>query len=984
MVASPIRMIQRNGRTGRKRDGKVIILITEGKEEEKLFQSMDRMDVMQNSTQRVKLMSQLHFSQKLNGMISKDCVMVERDLSANRGTESPRPDPGSIVPERVRRVRSGPNGQGMKKSIPAPTQHQRASVKQTEVIALDDEQDSDLFSWSSYPTPTSSSELVEPQVTNEPTLLTIDLSHSPTKCCQKVGSRFQKCSLCGGEFPLMNNSLTPSSMLCPVCVEMMISVPLSQDNDTALASLPLAVSLVSPTCVKPSLPPPRSSMRSPLTVTFQISPSTSDPKPQLPQTSANPPSASVESLYQTLERVLTSSRLDFDLEHHCPPDPPSQLQVKADHQLITDHLDARFLFQKPSNSSARYQPILRKLQPTSCLCTSTSVIQSASEKESQLSLMTPHPTLREKQNPSPVVRYLSPEIGQKQRGLANRFCPEIPAFPSLTSQDSDQPTPPILSPLRMNSSLHTPRMDTALPIPSPSTSSRKPIDNLHILLPDGKKFRLSSSIFSDDEDDEGQGGISPPHHCDLRQARPQPPNQSQRVRERSERRSKKLEDRRIHESRSAPAEPENNISWDWSWPLVTPPMNDSDQQSTGERAEGLAMMASLETPTPPLNVSPVEQRAALGLRIDSSRSPGSRCSDDDDDAEEDVTVISLTQSESDCRTEICQICTSRGRVWSQVTCDDEVVEELLVSCSDCKLFTHLSCYGLEPQHFSSSSSFSCDSCKYLNEVGRSRPRPPLVCHLCSQETGMMRRGGREREKGQWVHPLCVLYTPELTLDADHSMLPTDLSCLDRDRDLLLCVVCGKEGGSNIQCSYESCLVSYHPYCGFMSDKLMVIRCVEGEEEDYRYHYEVYCDQHRMRVPQRDSIVSTTAPLPLPPSSSAPVERQRKKNSLASESLQSPPPRAHSSSLGERRRSSPYYEDDSWVQESHEKRSMKRRRSVALHLSSGHSLPQIASLVFPTAQDEASQDSSILDSEPSSPPQSRDRRQRRQGEVSRPC
>ena len=29
---SPIRMIQRMGRTGRKRDGKIIILLTEGKE----------------------------------------------------------------------------------------------------------------------------------------------------------------------------------------------------------------------------------------------------------------------------------------------------------------------------------------------------------------------------------------------------------------------------------------------------------------------------------------------------------------------------------------------------------------------------------------------------------------------------------------------------------------------------------------------------------------------------------------------------------------------------------------------------------------------------------------------------------------------------------------------------------------------------------------------------------------------------------------
>lgn len=34
--ASPIRLIQRMGRTGRKRDGRIVILVTEGKEEQVL------------------------------------------------------------------------------------------------------------------------------------------------------------------------------------------------------------------------------------------------------------------------------------------------------------------------------------------------------------------------------------------------------------------------------------------------------------------------------------------------------------------------------------------------------------------------------------------------------------------------------------------------------------------------------------------------------------------------------------------------------------------------------------------------------------------------------------------------------------------------------------------------------------------------------------------------------------------------------------
>lgn len=37
--ASPIRLVQRMGRTGRKRDGRIVILVTEGKEEQVLRRS---------------------------------------------------------------------------------------------------------------------------------------------------------------------------------------------------------------------------------------------------------------------------------------------------------------------------------------------------------------------------------------------------------------------------------------------------------------------------------------------------------------------------------------------------------------------------------------------------------------------------------------------------------------------------------------------------------------------------------------------------------------------------------------------------------------------------------------------------------------------------------------------------------------------------------------------------------------------------------
>jgi hypothetical protein len=183
----------------------------------------------------------------------------------------------------------------------------------------------------------------------------------------------------------------------------------------------------------------------------------------------------------------------------------------------------------------------------------------------------------------------------------------------------------------------------------------------------------------------------------------------------------------------------------------------------------------------------------------------------------------------------------------------------------------------------------------------------------------------------WVHPLCVLYTPELTLNPDQQMKPNEITILDPDREELVCEICHKSGGSNVQCADDDCYLSFHPYCGFLTHRQMVIRSVvvgassresqveeAGEGEEYQFHYEVYCEKHKRRIRNQENIVSSTVELV----KGCSVAQQKRDQDTSHRRNSSPfhpsPPAASTAAPLE----------ESWIQESDEKKNKKRRRCVA--------------------------------------------------------
>lgn len=202
----------------------------------------------------------------------------------------------------------------------------------------------------------------------------------------------------------------------------------------------------------------------------------------------------------------------------------------------------------------------------------------------------------------------------------------------------------------------------------------------------------------------------------------------------------------------------------------------------------------------------------------------------------------------------------------------------LVQCSGpCKSYVHCACYGLGA--LGREDRFECEGC-WSARMSSTRE----CCVLCKSPGGLLRMS---HQGDAWVHPICVLFTPELTVD-DDSLRANNLNKLDPDRAGLCCLICRRTGGSCVQCCHASCLATIHPYCAFRASKQLLIRnsSSEGTQEESRqsrgsasdgsfadeededgdgnerdiFSYEYYCDAHLGKINNTDEVVSSMLPI----------------------------------------------------------------------------------------------------------------------------
>ncbi|KAJ8375233.1 hypothetical protein SKAU_G00058130 [Synaphobranchus kaupii] len=152
---------------------------------------------------------------------------------------------------------------------------------------------------------------------------------------------------------------------------------------------------------------------------------------------------------------------------------------------------------------------------------------------------------------------------------------------------------------------------------------------------------------------------------------------------------------------------------------------------------------------------------------------------------------------------------------------------LLVSCSQCSVRVHTSCYGVAPERVA--EDWMCARCK-ANAVTED-------CCLCTLRGGALHRANNDK----WVHVLCAVAVLEARFVNIAERSPVDLSGIPLQRFKLKCYYCKKRmkktSGCCVQCSHGRCPTAYHPTCAQAAGVLM-------HPDDWPFVVYVTCCRHK--------------------------------------------------------------------------------------------------------------------------------------------
>ncbi|XP_026178864.1 lysine-specific demethylase 4A isoform X2 [Mastacembelus armatus] len=152
---------------------------------------------------------------------------------------------------------------------------------------------------------------------------------------------------------------------------------------------------------------------------------------------------------------------------------------------------------------------------------------------------------------------------------------------------------------------------------------------------------------------------------------------------------------------------------------------------------------------------------------------------------------------------------------------------LLISCVQCSVRVHTSCYGVDPT--SVSKEWSCARCK-ANAMAEN-------CCLCSLRGGALQKANNNK----WVHVLCAVAVLEARFVNITERSPVDLSGIPLQRFKLKCYYCKKRmkkaSGCCVQCSHGRCPTAYHPTCAQAAGVLM-------QPDEWPFVVHVTCCRHK--------------------------------------------------------------------------------------------------------------------------------------------
>ncbi|XP_029929652.1 lysine-specific demethylase 4A-like isoform X2 [Myripristis murdjan] len=162
----------------------------------------------------------------------------------------------------------------------------------------------------------------------------------------------------------------------------------------------------------------------------------------------------------------------------------------------------------------------------------------------------------------------------------------------------------------------------------------------------------------------------------------------------------------------------------------------------------------------------------------------------------------------------------------------------LVSCVQCCVRVHTSCYGVSGEE-AELDNWLCARCE--------ADATTEDCCLCSLRGGALQRANNDK----WVHVLCALTVLEARFINITDRSPIDLTAIPLPRFRLKCIYCRKRmkrevTGCCVQCSHGRCSTAFHPTCAQAAGILM-------HPDDWPFIVFITCHRHRAPViPERNA------------------------------------------------------------------------------------------------------------------------------------
>ncbi|KGL84070.1 Lysine-specific demethylase 4A, partial [Tinamus guttatus] len=152
---------------------------------------------------------------------------------------------------------------------------------------------------------------------------------------------------------------------------------------------------------------------------------------------------------------------------------------------------------------------------------------------------------------------------------------------------------------------------------------------------------------------------------------------------------------------------------------------------------------------------------------------------------------------------------------------------ILITCKNCHVCVHASCYGVSPDK--ATEDWMCSRCteNALEED----------CCLCSLRGGALQRANDDK----WVHVMCAVGVLEAKFVNIAERSPIDVGKIPLQRFRLKCIFCKKRrkriAGCCVQCSHGRCPTSFHVSCAQAAGVMM-------QPDDWPFVVFITCFRHK--------------------------------------------------------------------------------------------------------------------------------------------